>query len=115
MKSTGTISRKKFDVLLNTRDAQAAMMTLRPGESSDASPSNEHRHSEQWMYVLSGTATVRIGKRRTSLRSIKLRKNSLLVIEKGELHQIANSGRRPLVTLSFYIPPAYEKDGEPRP
>jgi mannose-6-phosphate isomerase-like protein (cupin superfamily) len=90
------------------------MMTLRPGDSSDSSPSNEHRHSEQWLYVVSGVATVRIGMRRASLRSIKLKKNSLLVIEKGELHQITNSGRRPLVTINFYIPPAYENDGKPK-
>jgi oxalate decarboxylase/phosphoglucose isomerase-like protein (cupin superfamily) len=37
-----------------------------------------------------------------------------LVIEKGELHQIKNSGRRPLVTINWYVPPAYDAGGEPR-
>jgi len=107
--------RREFDVLFATRDAQAAMMTLPPGGASDGSPSNEHPRCEQWLFVLSGSGHAIIGKRRTSLRRVPLAENSLLVIEKGELHQIKNASRSPLRTLNLYVPPAYEPDAEPRP
>ena len=94
-----------FDVLASTRSAQAAMMTLRPGQSTGA-PQNEHPHSEQWLFVISGTGKARVGK-----RQIALRENSLLLIEKRESHQIVNIGRRALITLNLYAPPAYTKDG----
>lgn len=105
--------RGKFDLLAATRDVQAAMMTLKPGGASDHEPSNEHRRSEQWLFVLSGSGEARIGKRRDQLRRVKLQENSLLIIEKGELHQIRNTGKRSLRTINFYAPPAYDKDGEP--
>jgi mannose-6-phosphate isomerase-like protein (cupin superfamily) len=106
--------RGQFDVLATTRSLQAAMMTLRPGGASDDEPSNEHPHSEQWLFVISGSGEARIGKRSSTLRRIELRENSLLVVEKGDLHQIKNTGRRPLVTLNFYAPPAYDSRGEPK-
>ena len=106
--------RGQFDVLAATRLAQAAKMTLRPGAASDDEPSNEHPHCEQWLFVISGTGEAIIGKRRGSLRRVELAANSLLVVEKGGLHQIKNTGRRRLVTINFYMPPAYEDSGEPR-
>jgi oxalate decarboxylase/phosphoglucose isomerase-like protein (cupin superfamily) len=89
-------------------------MTLRPGGTSDDEPSNEHRGSEQWLFVISGTGEALVGKKRSSLRRTALAEGSLLVIEKRELHQIKNTGRRVLRTLNFYIPPAYDKNGEPK-
>ena len=109
---TGT-KRGPFDPLIATRELQAAKMTLPPGEASDAKPSNEHRRSEQWLFVISGSGEAVIGKKRDSLRRVPLTRHSLLLIEKGELHQIKNTGRRPLSTINFYAPPAYDADGEP--
>lgn len=107
--------RGEFDLLIATRSAQAAMMTLPPGGSSDDAPSNEHPRCEQWLFVLSGSGQAIIGKRRNSLHRVALAENSLLVIERGELHEIKNTGRRPLRTLNIYVPPAYDDDAEPRP
>ena len=106
--------RNLFDVLASTRSAQAAMMTLRPGQSTGDRPENEHPASEQWLFVLSGTGRARVGRSAKAARSVPLRSHSLLLIEKGEAHRITNTGRRPLVTLNFYAPPAYTPDGEPR-
>jgi mannose-6-phosphate isomerase-like protein (cupin superfamily) len=89
-------------------------MVLQPGGASDDEQSNEHPRSEQWLFVISGTGEAIIGKRRASLRRVALRENSLLVIERGELHQIKNTGRQALRTINVYIPPAYEKDLRPR-
>jgi mannose-6-phosphate isomerase-like protein (cupin superfamily) len=99
-------ARAFFKVLTSTRSAQAAMMVLPPGQST-GEPDNEHPRSEQWLFVVSGSGKALVNKRRVPLRA-----NSLLLIEKGEVHQITNTGRRPLVTLNFYAPPAYTKDGE---
>jgi mannose-6-phosphate isomerase-like protein (cupin superfamily) len=99
--------RKSFDVLIASRSTQAAMMTLQPGGATSDEPENEHPHSEQWLFVISGT-----GRARVAGRTAALRPNSLLLIEKGEPHQIRNTGRSALVTINFYSPPAYRKDGE---
>jgi oxalate decarboxylase/phosphoglucose isomerase-like protein (cupin superfamily) len=89
------------------------MMTLRPGGTSDDEPSNEHSGSEQWLLVISGSGEAKIRKRRGQLRRVKLGAGSLLIIEKGELHQIINTEKRMLRTINFYAPPAYDSEGEP--
>src|SRR5438876_704731 len=105
--------RGKFNLLTATGNVQAAMMTLKPGGTSDDEPSNEHPHSEQWLFVISGSGEAKIGKQKGRLRRVKLQQNSLLIIEKGELHQIRNTGQRSLRTINFYVPPAYDENGEP--
>ena len=112
MKLTLTTSRpNKFDVLTSTRGAQAAMMTLKPGGTSDEELGNEHPRCEQWLYVISGSGAATVA---TSIRkrTIRLKTGSLLTIEKGERHQIRNTGKGPLRTLNFYVPPAYTQNGE---
>jgi len=99
--------RKECAVLLRTRSAQAATMTLAPGATSNEDSANEHAWAEQWLYVVSGTGTARIGK-----RSVKLREGSLVVIEKREPHVI-RAGRTRLVTFNVYVPPAYDGRGNP--
>jgi mannose-6-phosphate isomerase-like protein (cupin superfamily) len=105
--------RSQFNILATTADLQAAMMTLKPGGTSDDEPSNEHARSEQWLFVIAGSGKARIGKRKGQLRSVKLEANSLLLIEKGELHQIVNTGKAEMRTVNFYAPPAYDEQGEP--
>jgi mannose-6-phosphate isomerase-like protein (cupin superfamily) len=106
---------KEFDVIANTEGVQAAMMTLRSGSASDEEPSNEHANSEQWLFVISGTGTAVVIPKGGRRRNIKLRPGSLLLIEKGELHQIKHVGRGALRTINFYSPPAYKADATLRP
>jgi mannose-6-phosphate isomerase-like protein (cupin superfamily) len=106
--ATSRHRRKSFDVLVATRGAQAATMTLAPGAESSEDTANEHAWAEQWLYVVSGTGSARVGR-----RTVKLREGSLLVVEKREPHRI-RAGRQRLVTLNLYVPPAYGDDGEPR-
>ena len=103
---TSTARGKLFKPLLNTPSLQAAMMTLKPDKVSGEF-GIEHPKAEQWLFVVSGSG-VAIGK---SSR-IALRAGSLLLIRKNEPHQIKNTGRKPLVTVNFYAPPAYTTDGE---
>jgi mannose-6-phosphate isomerase-like protein (cupin superfamily) len=84
-------------------------MVLAPGDS-EGGPDNRHRGSDQWLFVENGRGVATINRRRYPLE-----KHSLLLIEKGDLHEIKNTGRSPLVTLNFYVPPAYRKDGKPLP
>lgn len=108
MKRLRTSDREAFEVLHATPTSQAAMMTLPPGESSSESSDNEHAWAEQWLYVVSGEGVARANK-----KSVALAPGILLLIEKGEPHEIENTGELPLVTLNIYAPPAYDKDGEP--
>ena len=105
--ATGRFTRRNFAVLHATRGSQAATMTLRPGQTSNECSANEHGWAEQWLYVVSGTGTARIGK-----RSVALRPGSLVLIEKREPHKI-RAGRTRLVTLNVYVPPAYDARGQP--
>jgi oxalate decarboxylase/phosphoglucose isomerase-like protein (cupin superfamily) len=40
---------------------------------------------------------------------------SLILIQRGDRHEIVNTGRSPLKTLNFYVPPAYKFDGNELP
>jgi len=53
--STASAKGKFFKVLHGTSDAQIAMMTLKPGQSTADEPVNEHPRCEQWMFILSGS------------------------------------------------------------
>lgn len=108
MKRLKTTNRGAFEVLHATATSQAAMMTLEPGESSSEASDNEHAWAEQWLYVVSGQ-----GVATSKNKKLELGVGTLLLVEKGEPHQIANTGKTPLVTLNIYAPPAYDDDGEP--
>ena len=99
---------RMFKPLMSTPSAQAAMMTLRPGQVSGEF-GDEHPKAEQWLFVISGSG-VAIGKN----SRVSIRAGSLVLIQKREPHQIKNIGRKPLVTINFYVPPAYTSEGEVR-
>lgn len=104
---TTHVRRREFAVLHRTRTSQAATMTLSPGAESSEDSANEHSWAEQWLYVVSGNGTARIGN-----RSVRLRPGTLVLIERREPHVI-RAGRTRLVTVNIYVPPAYTPDGEP--
>ncbi|HVI59050.1 MAG TPA: cupin domain-containing protein [Luteimonas sp.] len=98
---------KGFRVAFAVRRAQAAEMVIAPG-GSEGGPGNRHRGAEQWLYVVSGTGVAIVEGRRVPLRA-----GRLLVIGRGERHEIRNRGRTLLKTLNFYYPPAFDADGGP--
>jgi mannose-6-phosphate isomerase-like protein (cupin superfamily) len=99
----------EFAVVLGNRRSQAAEMVLPPGQSEGDSK-NRHRGADQWLYVVSGTGQAVVNGHRYRLGS-----GTLLLIERGDTHHIKNTGRGKLVTLNFYVPPAYTADGEELP
>jgi len=92
----------------NTR-SQGASMTLAPGDS-EGGPENRHRGADQWLFVQAGTGVAIVNRRRVALRA-----GSLVLIERGDRHEIRNTGRTPLRTLNVYVPPAYTKRGNELP
>jgi mannose-6-phosphate isomerase-like protein (cupin superfamily) len=98
-----------FRVAIGNRRSQAAEMVIPPGDC-EGGPDNRHRGADQWLFVLSGTGRATLNGKRYGLRS-----GSLLLIERGDTHEIRNTGRAALRTLSVYVPPAYKSNGDELP
>jgi mannose-6-phosphate isomerase-like protein (cupin superfamily) len=98
-----------FKVILGNRSAQVATMTLTPGEL-EGSADNRHRGADQWLFVKAGSGAAIVNGRRHVLRT-----GTLILIERGDRHEIRNTGPGPLRTLNVYVPPAYAKSGHERP
>ena len=98
-----------FNVILGNRFSQAAEMVL-PSGHAEGGPKNRHRGADQWLYVVAGTGIATVNGERC-----RLGEGSLLLIERGDEHEIRNDGDEPLRTLNFYVPPAYGKEGEELP
>ena len=84
-------------------------MVLAPGKS-EGSPHNRHAGAEQWLFVMSGVGFAWINGKRYPLRQ-----GSLFLIERGDRHEIRNTGKERLTTLNFYVPPGYKANGDELP
>jgi mannose-6-phosphate isomerase-like protein (cupin superfamily) len=100
---------KGFRVAFGNPRSQAAEMVIEPGKS-EGGPGNRHRGSDQWLYVVAGTGAAFINGKRSSIAE-----GSLLLIERGDEHEIRNTGKELLRTLNIYVPPAYAESGDPLP
>ena len=109
MQRTKVHLKKEFDVLLGNRRSQAAEMTLRAGDK-EGDQGNRHRGADQWLYVVSGNGTAIVNG-----VPHRLSAKTLLLIERGEKHEIRQRGRAPLRTVNIYVPPAYSAANEPLP
>ncbi|HEV7122037.1 MAG TPA: cupin domain-containing protein [Rhodanobacter sp.] len=98
-----------FEIAGTVRDVQAAQMVLAPG-SGTGGPHNRHAGADQWLYVVSGTGMAVIDGEQHPLGP-----GSLLLIERGETHEIRATGEQSLSTVNFYSPAAYDDAGEPLP
>ena len=101
MKRARVASEDWFEVVLADDDAQAAVMTLSPGQSTGG-PENRHAEADQWLYVVSGE-----GRATVAGEDLSVETGDLLLIESGETHEIRNPGSEPLETFNLYVPPAY--------
>jgi mannose-6-phosphate isomerase-like protein (cupin superfamily) len=94
-----------FKVALSNKRAQAATMVIAPGDC-EGGPANKHRGADQWLYVESGTGEAILAGRKR-----RLKRGTLVLINRGTTHEIRNTGRTPLKTLNVYVPSAYRSDG----
>ncbi|NUS38605.1 MAG: cupin domain-containing protein [Lysobacter sp.] len=95
-----------FRVVFSVREAQAAVMTIPPGDG-EGGPGNRHRGADQWLYVVEGEGLAILDGREQPLHP-----GDLLVIEHGERHEVRATGDAPLRTLNFYYPPAFDREGD---
>jgi mannose-6-phosphate isomerase-like protein (cupin superfamily) len=109
MKQTLVSYRKGFHVLAGDERSQAASMVIEPG-GKEGGPDNKHRGADQWLYVETGKGQAKINGHNYPLQA-----GSLVLIQRGDLHEIQNTGNTPMKTLNFYIPPAYTSEGDERP
>jgi mannose-6-phosphate isomerase-like protein (cupin superfamily) len=100
---------KGFHVAIGNTRSQAAQMVLAPGASEGGSD-NRHSGADQWLFVVSGIGVAIVDRKRIPLRS-----GSLILIERGDTHEIRNTGRTELRTVNVYVPPAYTASGRERP
>jgi mannose-6-phosphate isomerase-like protein (cupin superfamily) len=100
---------KGFRVAFGNSRAQAAEMVIPPGDC-EGGPDNRHRGADQWLFVVAGRGVAIVNGKRAGLRE-----GSILLIEKGDTHEIRNTGRSALKTVNLYVPPAYRSDGEELP
>lgn len=98
-----------FKVALGNDRSQAAQMTLAPGETEGGSD-NRHKGADQWLFVVSGTGEAVVNKRKYALSE-----GTLLLVERGDAHEVRNTGTVPLQTLNVYVPPAYTPRGDELP
>ena len=98
-----------YKVVLTDERSQAAQMTLAPG-NAEGGPENRHEGADQWPFVVSGEGlAIAEGER------MELREGTLLPIQRGESHEIRNTGKDSLKTLNFYVPPGYTFEGDELP
>ena len=109
MKHTQLDLTQGFAVVPGNHRSQAAVMALAPGQSTGG-PDNRHRGSDQWLYVAAGEGTATVEGKECALCPL-----TLVLIERGEAHEIRNTGAVLLQTISFYVPPAYDASGETLP
>jgi mannose-6-phosphate isomerase-like protein (cupin superfamily) len=106
MKHTAVAYENGFHVLIGDGRSQAASMVIAPG-GSEGGPDNRHHGADQWLYIESGTGEATING-----HTYPIEAGALLLIQRGDRHEIRNTGRAPLKTLNVYVPPAYTGEGE---
>lgn len=87
----------------NDRSQCAVMVLAKGGVEGDAH--NRHRGADQWLFVVSGSGVAKING-----RDIDLGTGMMVLIERGDTHEIRNTGRSLLKTVSVYVPPAYKDE-----
>jgi mannose-6-phosphate isomerase-like protein (cupin superfamily) len=95
-----------FRVSIGNGRAQAAQMVIPPG-GHEGGGENRHRGADQWLFVVSGLGQAIVNGKRYPLRA-----GSLILIERGDRHEIRCTGRADLKTVSIYLPPAYSRSGK---
>ncbi len=68
------------------------------------------RGADQWLFVVRGEGVAIVENER-----VDLREGTLLLVGRGETHEIRNTGSEPLRTPNVYVPPAYTGDGRELP
>ena len=104
MKSDQLSFRPGFRLSAANAKSQAAVMVLAVGGKEGGSD-NLHKGADQWLYVVDGSGVAIINGHKTRLKA-----GTIVLIEAGDRHEIRNTGRTLLKTVSVYVPPAYRDE-----
>jgi mannose-6-phosphate isomerase-like protein (cupin superfamily) len=104
MKSDQLSFRPGFRLSVGNVRSQGAVMVL-PAGGREGGPDNNHRGADQWLFVVEGTGAAIINGHKTILKT-----GMMVLIEAGDRHEIRNTGRSLLKTVSVYVPPAYRDE-----
>jgi mannose-6-phosphate isomerase-like protein (cupin superfamily) len=104
MRSDQLSFRPGFRLSIGNGRSQAAVMVLTAG-GKEGGPDNNHHGADQWLFVTEGSGSATINGRK-----VKLKPGTVLLIEAGDRHEIRNTGRALLKTISVYAPPAYRDE-----
>lgn len=104
MKSEQLTFRPGFRLSVANDRSQAAVMVLAVG-GREGGTGNRHKGADQWLYIAEGIGVALINGHRTPLKPGKV-----ILIEAGDRHEIRNTGRTLLKTVSVYLPPAYRDE-----
>lgn len=78
-----------------------------PRGGSEGGSDNTHRGADQWLIITQGTGIAVVNGSKLALKV-----GTILLVEAGDTHEIRNTGRGLLKTISIYLPPAYDAEGE---
>lgn len=98
-----------FHVAIGNKRSQCATMTIPPG-GKEGGGDNKHDGADQWLLIVAGSGEAIING-----HEYDLTENSVMLIERGDTHEIRNTGKTPMKTLNLYVPPAYKTDGDELP
>lgn len=98
MKQLLVTSERDSAILTGTKRGQVALIVLQPGMRVEG----HHNESDQWLYVVSG-----YGEGRVCESEVELSPGKLLLIERGEEHELICTGLDPLSLIVFSAPPGY--------
>ena len=104
MKSDQLSFRPGFRLSVANAKSQAAVMVLVVG-GKEGSSDNLHKGADQWLYVVEGSGVAIINGHKTRLKA-----GTIVLIDAGDRHEIRNTGRTLLKTVSVYVPPAYRDE-----
>jgi len=104
MKSEQLFFRPGFRLSVGNARSQAAVMVL-PVGGKEGGPDNNHRGADQWLFVVEGTGAAIVNGHKTNLKA-----GMMVLIEAGDRHEVRNTGRSLLKTVSVYVPPAYRDE-----
>lgn len=101
--------RTGFHVLTGDLRSQAACMVI-PAGGKEGGSDNFHSGADQWLYVVGGK-----GEAVVNGHTYPLVAGTVMLIQRGDTHEIRNTGRSPLKTMNIYLPPAYTSFGDELP
>jgi mannose-6-phosphate isomerase-like protein (cupin superfamily) len=99
----------EFKIVAGNARSQAGVMVVAPGDK-EGGPDNRHQGADQWLYVASGEGALTIEGRECVLTA-----GMLVLIERGEAHEIRATGDTPLKTLNFLRAAGVDEEGETLP